>query len=731
MLTNRPELDAREDAKNNILRELQARSLEAERLRKENEDLKAEILRLRDPRPEAPEPKRRVVLGTLSSNKPASSCNIAVPKTQTENDHRELAEKHKELRAAYKLLSEKCVAYQARLRKTKEINANMGKYTDRLEQQLQATEDQLQAQQVVADDSRAKGGSSSLQCSSIGHSPPKRRLGFGLDPGRLSLPSSSLAATSSHFLPLGSPRRTRSKPPLQINPLESTDAHARAQEPPSVSADDDELPSYLGLRGEDRPTTIKSEPSSDGPVFVSAREVRKRKRETAQAEPERSLKIKPEYSNSSSSEAVGEHHHSSAAESIDYEKEVHVPTPRKRKRKVLSRALQDGRDIHDEGTPHDRRLDVPRGAVSDSSATGITSSPSTLDMTDHTSHHSSEVQRNGAELLWPSQSPSLRASSKDWSHHPPRLNLRVADLAEDGEDVLKPVSHPPVKGQLDDLLNMPSPYGLLPAKQRGLPENGTSPFKDPNDDNEQFKIAPRRELPFKQTQAGGAAIGTPIMRSKTSNLSPQPTSVVRQRGPHKPSILREDMPRGRSASRESAPLRECPIDRLRPEDFKPNPSYNDGLAYIFDEVVRGKEARAALSGCIDPNCCGNTFRHFAEAERTTIGPSVTSRAEDIKLLETYLGDEAWRLGTMSPEEKEDTWVLAKTWELANKFGKHRQRYSRMPTPPGFWKVDFPSTQDRAEERKQAQEIRAALVRQRHREAMRPNGAWLFRDEASR
>lgn len=193
------------------------------------------------------------------------------------------------------------------------------------------------------------------------------------------------------------------------------------------------------------------------------------------------------------------------------------------------------------------------------------------------------------------------------------------------------------------------------------------------------------------------------------------------------------MPRGRSATRDETPLRDRPVDGLRPEDFKPNPLYNEGVTFVYDEVVRGK-ARAALAGCTDLNCCGKTFRKFAEAQRRAAeasGAVVTFRAEDISLMEKYLGDQAWRLGTMTQKERDETWLLAKTWELANRFGKHRQRYSRMPTPPGFWNVEFPNTQERAEERRQADEIRKALVDERYREARRGGGSWLFRDEDPR
>lgn len=730
-LMSRPDIDAHEHEKHEILNELHDRSLEVDRLRQENEELKADISHLREHKSEtsAASPKKRVILGALSPNKSICNYNVAEFDFQPGNDSPNLAEKYKKsqaelekTRTELEQVSKLCRGYKSKLRERTKTISQWAEYADGQDKKLQQLRDRLKARQIHADGSWGKNDASSIQDSSPGLVPPKRP-GSASTSGRFSLLSSSLATATSHSAQSISPKRIRSEPPLQNDPSTANDAVIHEPAPLSgASAEDNELPPHPEPHGKNRSVTIKQEPSSDGPVFVSTRAVRKRKHEEAEDEPNRPQKIKSEHSCGSQ---PGEQHHSSAAESIDYEKEAHVPTPRKRK--ALPRALREKCHVDEEPTPNNERLDMLRSVVSDLTTPDVIRSLWRSDGHVHSAPHLSGVQRDESELPWPPQSPSFRKSSKCWGHHPPRLNVGVMDLAEDGEDGTEPVSHPAVKGRLDILLNPPSLHGLTPAKQRGQANGATSPFKVTSDYDESFKLAPRRGLPFKQTKKDGVATGTPIARSKSSNLSPQP-SVVRQRGPHKPSILRDDMPRGRPASREDTPLRERPADKLRPEDFKPNPRYNDGLTYVFDEVVRGKEARAALSGCIDLNCCGKTFRHFAEAERKTIGSSVTSRAEDIKLLETYLGDEAWRLGTMSPGEKEEAWLLAKTWELANKFGKHRQRYSRMPTPPGFWNVDFPSTQERAEERRQAQDIRAALVLQRYREAMRPNGAWLFRDE---
>ena len=83
---------------------------------------------------------------------------------------------------------------------------------------------------------------------------------------------------------------------------------------------------------------------------------------------------------------------------------------------------------------------------------------------------------------------------------------------------------------------------------------------------------------------------------------------------------------------------------------------------------------------------------------------------------------------LSRAEKDEIWVEAKAWELAKKHGKHRHRYGRMQSPPGFWRTDFPDTQEIAEERREVETREKQQVRERYREAMRPGGRWIFRDE---
>jgi hypothetical protein len=182
---------------------------------------------------------------------------------------------------------------------------------------------------------------------------------------------------------------------------------------------------------------------------------------------------------------------------------------------------------------------------------------------------------------------------------------------------------------------------------------------------------------------------------------------------------------------EEEPLRLRPLDELDLDDFRINSEYNQGYDYAFTDVVRGKDERRCLSGCTDPSCCGEKFRKVVEMKLDFRQGRETTRAEDEedeRLLKDYLGTRYSRVQTMSKDEKHEYLVQAMTREMANKTGRHRHAYERRKSPPGFWRADFPTTQEQEEDRMKATEMTRSMVRERYLQAMRPNGAYKFRDE---
>jgi len=180
---------------------------------------------------------------------------------------------------------------------------------------------------------------------------------------------------------------------------------------------------------------------------------------------------------------------------------------------------------------------------------------------------------------------------------------------------------------------------------------------------------------------------------------------------------------------DEEPLRARPVNRLSLNDFKINPNYNQGYDYAFKEVVRDQSARKCLQGCTRPECCGNKFRVLAEMHRNPAIPRTLSQEEaDEMLLDDFMGDNAYKLLSMSKAEKEELVLQARTREMANKFGRHRHSYQRRTSPPGFWRSEFPTTQEEMADREKAKEIVRDDVAYRYKEAMRPGGAFIFRDE---
>ncbi|PHH88013.1 hypothetical protein CDD83_8119 [Cordyceps sp. RAO-2017] len=175
-------------------------------------------------------------------------------------------------------------------------------------------------------------------------------------------------------------------------------------------------------------------------------------------------------------------------------------------------------------------------------------------------------------------------------------------------------------------------------------------------------------------------------------------------------------------------MRGRPLSELQLDDFKINPVANDGHDFAFAEVVRDKGERACLPGCTDPHCCGKQFKGLAAAERPDAPLTPAQRLEEQRLLEWYLGDDAYRLAGMGRDERAELWVEARAQELANKYGRHRHRFSRMQSPPGFWNADFPSTQELRADREEAARRERKAVAERYREASRAGGRWIFRDE---
>ncbi|EPE33392.1 P-loop containing nucleoside triphosphate hydrolase [Glarea lozoyensis ATCC 20868] len=229
-------------------------------------------------------------------------------------------------------------------------------------------------------------------------------------------------------------------------------------------------------------------------------------------------------------------------------------------------------------------------------------------------------------------------------------------------------------------------------------------------------VAGHRTIATPRTKPGETRNHTPATALRSTRRLPT-TSTRKQR-----NMRAEDD----EMNPEHEPLRIRPIETLTIGDFKVNPNANQGIAYAFKDVVRGRDQRRCLQGCVKPECCGNDLRNLVLMMRDN--PRRDQDVEDQRILEEFMGDNAYRIRGMNPAQREETIIQAMTRELANKYGRHRHAYQRKQSPPGFWDTDFPLTQEQQELRRMEQEKKQEAVRTRYEEAMRPGGAYIFRDE---
>ncbi|KAI0440239.1 DNA repair protein endonuclease SAE2/CtIP C-terminus-domain-containing protein [Xylaria telfairii] len=456
---------------------------------------------------------------------------------------------------------------------------------------------------------------------------------------------------------------------------------------------------------------IKPEPSSDTPVIVSERCVRKRKNaDDGEGGILNSARVKVEHS--PQPQSTDERHPFAPHDSIDFDTEYRiVETPRKNARYQHAHSVRLDDETGVQGRAHRTRITHP---TNDPKYDGRIPT-NDISSTDLAAADSAELQVKPGPALQPRNNnqvlkPRLNLSSGSRNRKSSSRPRGITSLAEDSyqDENLDPSNSKsvPKASALEQLLDTPSPARDDIAVRSNYPA-GNEQFS-----NNCFQPS-KRQLPFGEDERQSLG-STP--KEKPNDSSDKPAM---NRDHDKSTAIN----RAERRKAEAPPLRQMPKASLRLDDFKINPQANEGYDYAFTDVVRRKDDRACLQGCVKENCCGHKFRALAHVYRAGTRPY-----EFQALLESYLGDDFHRLSTMSDNEKEALWVEAKIRELANTTGKHRHRFARMSTPPGFWRADFPSTQEGEEYSEEAAKLEREIIEERYREAMRPGGSWIFRDE---
>ena len=219
--------------------------------------------------------------------------------------------------------------------------------------------------------------------------------------------------------------------------------------------------------------------------------------------------------------------------------------------------------------------------------------------------------------------------------------------------------------------------------------------------------------------------------------------------PPPPGPITPQTAQRRSPRKRATPLRQRRIEDLTPSDFKLNPAAHGDLNLETLDPVRTRAERANFHNCTDPNCasCGPALRDLArnipdltvggELWRSTqedLDSEGNSITEDEKILRHHLGS-AFSLSAIrdmarhSAAEYDELFLTAKTHLVAERWGRHKLRpNARARSPPGYWDVDMPTTQQMEEQGLERERREREVVGERWRQAMRRGGKWIFKDE---
>ncbi|KAF2213095.1 hypothetical protein CERZMDRAFT_84000 [Cercospora zeae-maydis SCOH1-5] len=296
--------------------------------------------------------------------------------------------------------------------------------------------------------------------------------------------------------------------------------------------------------------------------------------------------------------------------------------------------------------------------------------------------------------------PRLKETAQNPRRKPKATGLKgkVGILSEDGDDSSQ------VNASLEDA-------GALPAHQDNTLNGllmGLSSDSTPG-----ASRVVRRSTRHAQARTS-AQLQALLPELSSSSPTKSPSKRLLPRGIEEPP---------RSPRPEEEPLRLRDVKTLSREDFKVNPKYL-ATDMAFADTLRGRDERRNLHVCTKPECCGGAMQKVM-----AMGGQKLTGKNDAQVLNEYLGPQYKQIMSKYGTTKQKKTVLqAYAHVFAREHGKHRQAFERQSTPPGFWRTDFATTQENLEDRQKAQEAERREVEARYREAMRPGGQYIFRDE---
>ncbi|KAG7095027.1 hypothetical protein E1B28_005818 [Marasmius oreades] len=202
--------------------------------------------------------------------------------------------------------------------------------------------------------------------------------------------------------------------------------------------------------------------------------------------------------------------------------------------------------------------------------------------------------------------------------------------------------------------------------------------------------------------------------------------------PHPPTTTASTLKKSSDYSAYKGRGRYAPVEVSNDEDrplnelFVVDANQNQGLDYEFDNVVRGKERKRLLAG--DCEECREYYEASGPKPPRLQPPPwrspASSPVKDTKRTSCHHKGKGKGKGN-TPETMPESPTPQRRMIDSHRqeISRHRAQWERGKTPPGYWGIGFPTTQEVQDINEKAKEIHRQKFKAVQREALNGNGRY--------
>ncbi|RPB26376.1 hypothetical protein L211DRAFT_821478 [Terfezia boudieri ATCC MYA-4762] len=387
-----------------------------------------------------------------------------------------------------------------------------------------------------------------------------------------------------------------------------------------------------------------------------------------------------------------------------------IPTPRSSGVKI---------SIQEDSQPADMPLPAPDGARPKTSSKQAPRKDAASHCLSTTSQRKQAVSTPGKEPVKPAATIRIIESRHDKKTRDPKtIDSEIGFMTEDGtnrvDTRLKSISTDKALSEREVLKRMldtpPVKVPSIAHLRKSAKSKGVTPAHSTIDEKED----------------GGFRFRTPVMQGHlTKRNIPVTDPPVSKKAKFTTGSERKPA-RDETLGPQYGRLRARNAKDLNISDFAINADKARGFRYAYQEVIRKRDERKCLPGCIG-SCCKELREFLAKAGMPPELPSKAPkwRSSPIPGSSQMPPDEE----EFEEDEEEPLQVdRGQLRQFVDKFAKHRNMFDRDKSPEGFWASEFPDTQEMHERKTKAKGEERKKVADMKREAGKRGGRWVFRDE---